>query len=60
MHRRLDRVADLGEVVEDRVELVVEGFAHALTVGGEGDQTGPSGERVVNTGRARRSWANSR
>ena len=51
--RGLDLAADLRQVLEDRVELVVEGFAHVATVGGEGDQQGRDGERLVNTGRAR-------
>jgi hypothetical protein len=45
--------------VEDGVELLVEGFAHGHTVGGQGDQTGSSGERAVNTGPAGRAEANS-
>ena len=58
--RRLDLAADLRQVLEDRVELVVEGFAHAGTVGGEGDQQGPDGERLVNSGQARLAEANPR
>jgi hypothetical protein len=37
---RLDLRADPGEVVEDRLELVVEDFTHAQTVGSQGDQPG--------------------
>jgi hypothetical protein len=45
----LDLLTDLGEVGEDRVQLLVERIAHAATGGGEGDRTGPTGERAVNT-----------
>jgi hypothetical protein len=45
----LHLVADAGQVTEDGVELLVERFAHAATLGAEDDRTGPRGERPVNT-----------
>jgi hypothetical protein len=45
----LDLLADLGQVREDRVQLLMERFTHGLTVGVESDRTGPTSERAVNT-----------
>jgi hypothetical protein len=38
----------------------VEGFSHAATVSRQGDQQGPDGERLVNSGQARLTAVNPR
>ena len=50
-HGDLDLPADLGQVGEDAVELVMEGLTHTGTVGSRSEQMCVVGERRVNTGR---------